>query len=170
MNRLSHFQQAVVSLTIRFAVRGLPATQGSKKIVWPKGRDFPEAYLVDANATSLKDWRSAVRTAAAFAWRGQPLEGPLAVRQVFYFLRPASQARLERLCPWRWRTPDAEKLARAVADALKGLIWRDDAQVALLGGATRYAAGAHLPGGEGAVRRLDNGGRTGVVSSRVEPA
>ena len=35
MNRLVPSRQAIVSLTIRFAVRGLPATQGSKKIIWP---------------------------------------------------------------------------------------------------------------------------------------
>lgn len=139
---------------VRFAVRGVAATQGSKKIIWPKGRGVAEAYLVDANPRDLKDWRSAVRTAASFAWNAQPLEGPVSASMTFYFLRPASQTRLERLCPWRWRTPDAEKLARAVADACTGVLWRDDAQICLLVIEKRYALGAHLPGVEVTVSPL----------------
>lgn len=146
--------QAPPAPVIRFRVRGQPTPQGSKKIIWPKGRDVAEAYLVDDNPTTLKEWRRACHTACSFVFRGQPFTGPLAVRMVFYFIRPAGHTRLQRLVPWRHQTPDVEKIARAVNDALKGLAWVDDAQVSLLVVAKRYAEGDHLPGVEVTIRSL----------------
>ena len=131
---------------IVFRVRGEPASQGSKRAFVPRGQN--RAVVVDDNPKSLKSWRAAVHAAASAAYDGQPLDGPLGLRLTFYFVRPKSHSRRESSCPWRWQRPDWEKLARAVGDACKGVVWADDAQVAEAHVSKRYAEGEHLPGVE----------------------
>lgn len=56
------------------------------------------------------------------------------VRLVFTFPRPASKTRKRGENPPYPKTgkPDADNLAKAVLDALNGLAWNDDSQVAIL--------------------------------------
>jgi len=89
-----------------------------------------------------------VRLAAARVRQGGPLECPLAVRMLLLFPRPG-RLRWKTLpmprCPHTTR-PDAENVAKAVLDALTGLLWVDDAQVFDLRVKKLYAAGEEQAG------------------------
>ena len=48
----------------------------------------------------------------------------------FFMPRPQSQTRAERLRRFVTKSPDLDKLERAVLDALTAVVWVDDSQVA----------------------------------------
>jgi Holliday junction resolvase RusA-like endonuclease len=115
-------------------VLGEPQPQGSKTIVARKGR----RPVVREDNPDTKPWRQAVAVAALQAMAGRPLrDGPLRLRAVFVFKRPAghwgtgrNEGRLKPSAPLYVRTrPDVDKLLRAIGDALSGIVWRDDALV-----------------------------------------
>ena len=139
---------------ITFTVRGIPAPQGSKRLVpsgrGGRGRGF---HVIEDQNNRVKGWRSDVRDAAREAMGGQrPLEGPVAIELVFRHRRPKGHylpANSRRPRPelrddaalWPAGPPDIDKLARSILDALTGLVFDDDAQVVDLGLAKRYADG-----------------------------
>lgn len=118
-----------MSDSLEFNVIGLPSPQGSKRAFVNKhtGR----AAIVDANPAPLRDWRSAMRQAAADAMGdtcAPYFTGPVAVRLTFRLPRPASVKR-----DWPSVPPDVDKLARAALDALTQVgVWEDDARVVQL--------------------------------------
>lgn len=121
----------------RFTVPGKPVPQGSKTAIPTRGRPV----LVEGNRAKLKPYRSLVAMACAEAMQGaELLVGPVALKLFLYFPRPLAhyvagkrERGLRADAPWRVATrPDAEKVARAVCDALTGVAFRDDAQVAEL--------------------------------------
>jgi Holliday junction resolvase RusA-like endonuclease len=108
-----------------FQVYGIPAPQGSKKLVTPKGR---RPQLVDANQVSLRSWRSEVVACAQAGWEGPPMDGPLQLTARFVFPRPKS---LRKGVVLKDTKPDLDKLVRSVMDALTSArLIRDDARVA----------------------------------------
>lgn len=109
-------------MAVSFSVEGVPAPKGSK-VVW-RGR------LVEDNKRTMP-WVRDIRTAALAAMRGRspfPVRAPVAVQLVFALRRPASA----RNRPAPSVRPDGDKLARAVLDALTGVVYADDAQVVSL--------------------------------------
>lgn len=137
---------------VTFSVRGIPQSQGSKRAFIPRGSK--RAVVVENNA-KLRPWRADVVAAASAAYSAQPVAGPVALRCVFYFERPKSHTRKQQAAPWKDTKPDLSKLVRGVEDALKGLIWGDDAQVVQAVSEKRYAEGEHLPGVEVTVGRIE---------------
>lgn len=115
-----------------FTVYGLPAPQGSKRVVGhakPKpGRKHGRALLVESSA-KVKPWRAAVELAARRAL-GELMQydGPLVYRMTFTLPKPKSAPKTRRT--WPDRMPDLSKLQRSTEDALttSGL-WADDARV-----------------------------------------
>lgn len=113
---------------IEFTVAGVPAPQGSKvRTAWGMREDNP----------ATKPWRSAVAWEATAAMAGAaPMAGPLELAALFYFPRPKSHYRtgkhadiLKDSAPFYCATkPDADKLLRAIGDALTGIVFRDDSQ------------------------------------------
>lgn len=128
---------------VEFTVLGLPAPQGSKMVVQQKGR---RPRVIEDNPDT-KPWRQAVAAAALAAMDGRQLRsGPLQLRAVFVFPRPAGQfgtgrnhGRLKPSAPLYCRTrPDVDKLLRAVGDALTGIVFRDDAQLVIVQAEKHY--------------------------------
>jgi Holliday junction resolvase RusA-like endonuclease len=83
----------------------------------------------------LHAWRSAVATSAVKA--GIKIsEGDVAIKIIAYWVRPQCHVTSEGLprksCPPRPRYADCDKLARAICDALAGIAYRNDRQVAVL--------------------------------------
>jgi len=125
-------------------VDGDPVPQGSKNAV-AAGR------VVEVSAARLKPWRDAIAWRATQArnaagvWR--PASGPVELGVVFR-LRcdrggvPGAAATV---------TPDVDKLLRAVLDALSGVAYADDRQVADVRAVKRWAAAGERPGVEIAV-------------------
>ena len=88
--------------------------------------------VVDANAKS-RPWKTLVSESAARVHSGPLLEGPLAVEFLFQVPRPQGhfgKRGLLRSAPaFPTVRPDVLKLARAVEDALTGVLYRDDSQI-----------------------------------------
>jgi len=76
-------------------------------------------------------FKACVRLAAAQAFDGPPLSGPLRVDAEFVFPRTKSQFWKRKPMPrmLHAKKPDRDNLDKSVLDALNGLLWIDDAQV-----------------------------------------
>ncbi|MGH7129690.1 MAG: RusA family crossover junction endodeoxyribonuclease [Planctomycetaceae bacterium] len=131
---------------ITIEVFGKPQPAGSKRSLVPVDR-HGEPYrkagrivvsTVDDNPRA-KDWQRIVADAAARTCTGPPLTGPLSVSMTFFRTRPKSHygsgrnsGVLKASAPAHpTNRPDLLKLARAVEDALTGIVWCDDAQVVI---------------------------------------
>lgn len=120
----------------QFFVQGLPATQGSKR---PLRNQYTGKIVCVDSCKRLKPWRQDVREAAlCHVERGEALhEGPVHLHLVFYLPRPKGDygsgknaGILKGSAPrHHLKKPDLTKLSRAVEDAMKGVMWKDDSQV-----------------------------------------
>lgn len=125
---------------LSFTVHGQPATAGSKRGFYnAKAR---RVIITDDSAKS-RPWKAQVADKAAEAMAGEDLlQGPLAAAFAFYVPRPKGHfgAKGVRASapPFPAVKPDVLKLARAVEDALTGIVWRDDAQIVQETIAKRY--------------------------------
>ena len=131
----------------------------------PQGEPRPRATVVGGKPrmyVPVNPWRKAV---AQVAKESAPrlMEGPLAVRIACYFKRPKRLMR--RRDPegpvLHIAKPDSDNLAKAVLDALNGVLYYDDCQVAELVVRKYYcpkatdAPGAAAPGAAIEVRELE---------------
>jgi crossover junction endodeoxyribonuclease RusA len=130
-----------LSKAVTFRVDGTPAPKGSTRAFVIKGR----AVTTEANKHT-RPWAALVKDAAresagpsiVFA-RGVPV----CLKAVFTLPRPAS---LPKRVADHTKKPDLDKLARAIKDALTGIVWQDDSQVTALVIAKRYAAAEERAG------------------------
>jgi Holliday junction resolvase RusA-like endonuclease len=130
-------------MQIEFFVAGKPAPGGSKKgFVNPRtGR-----VVIQDDCDRNGPWMARVAYFARRAYQGEPLEGPVQLHLRFSFLRPKSHYRTGKhsaeLRPdapiFHTSKPDTTKLTRAAEDALKGITWKDDSQVAYQTAEKRY--------------------------------
>lgn len=107
---------------VAFFVAGTPIPKGSTRSFIPKG--WNRAITTAAN-TKTKPWQQAVGSIAAEVYRGELIQGAVALDLRFLFLRPKSAKKRTYLTV----KPDLGKLARTIEDALTGTIYRDDAQI-----------------------------------------
>lgn len=129
-----------------FTVLGRPAPQGSKTYLG-RGRFKEQSNYVSA-------WRNDVRNAAMLAFNGTPLTGPILTSITFIFARPKChyignnpERPLRNNAPfWHVSAPDKDKLERATNDALKGVVWGDDSQVAATLSQKIYSCEGMQPG------------------------
>lgn len=143
---------------LQFYVPGTPRPQGSKR---PFRNQHTGRIQQVESSTKVKPWRADVRAAAQEAIEGDPdaylplWDQPLHVAMNFYFLRPKAhygtgknEGLLKQSAPEHYaQTPDIEKLARAVADALTGIVYADDrriTQLTLFKGWTTNHPGAEI--------------------------
>jgi Holliday junction resolvase RusA-like endonuclease len=124
---------------IEFTVYGKPQPAGSKRAFVKGGR----AIVVD-DAKGSRPWKQEVTGAAVRAMHDAGLttvsdapmpgfDGPLVVTFAFYVDRPKGHYGVRDLKksapPYPIVRPDLLKLARAVEDALTGVVYRDDSQI-----------------------------------------
>lgn len=127
---------------LAFTVLGRPATAGSKVAVpIVRGGERVATRVVESGDRSVKAvWREDVRVAARQAIGGSPdwpCAGPCVVWFVFVRGRPKSHYGRRGGVPYLLVSapaspigrPDLLKTARALEDALSGIVWRDDAQI-----------------------------------------
>jgi Holliday junction resolvase RusA-like endonuclease len=144
---------------VRFSVRGLPVSQGQMTAFVPKG--WNRAVVADKNRKPLEAWRSAIASAATTAMEARqagPTLWPCSVEVVFTFPRLKvhlnSQGKPKTSAPrWKSTKPDIDKTARAVLDALSGVVYLDDSQVARLVVVKRYG---EVPGVDVVVHYLSD--------------
>jgi Holliday junction resolvase RusA-like endonuclease len=144
-------------VTVELLVFGEPMPKGSKTAVVRNGK----ATLLDARRGESRKryelWKTAVAVEARYAMRHSgPLDGPLAIVATFSLRRPKHESRDERTRTWHTVRPDADKLLRAVLDPLSGVVIADDARIAHVVVAKRYAVGR--PGVHITISQLKQGG------------
>lgn len=107
-------------------VAGVPAPQGSKT-------RLAHGAIVESSR-KVGEWRSRVALAVQEALDGaEPTSLPVYLRASFLIARPKSHltatGNLRKGAPLVPGRPDLDKLARAVLDALTGVLYLDDGQV-----------------------------------------
>jgi Holliday junction resolvase RusA-like endonuclease len=127
---------AEVKRRISFTVLGDAKPAGSKRAFAIRRGGVPTGQIAvtDDNPKS-KGWKQDVATTARLTFTGSLLDGPVRIWMAFYRTRPKchygasglSKQGRESVAPTT--KPDVLKLARAVEDALTGIVWRDDAQI-----------------------------------------
>lgn len=119
---------------LTFTVFGVPAPAGSKK-----GFYNPKAnrVIITDDSKRSRPWKAQVSDAAAGAMgeRGL-LDGALLLEVAFFRPRPKGHYKASgglsavgRRQPYPVSKPDLTKLVRALEDALRSIVWRDDALV-----------------------------------------
>lgn len=117
-------------------VAGRPAPQGSK-------RHVGKGILVESSK-AVGPWRELLAFYAAQGYRGPLIDVAVAVQIEFVMPRPAGAPK--RSTPPATKRPDIDKLARAVLDALSGVVWRDDSLIVDLHQTKRIAEIGETPG------------------------
>jgi len=136
--------------TFELFVPGIPKPAGSKRGIALKGKfGFTGRVAVVDACEKSKDWKADVKAFARTAWKGQPLlTGPVVLTLTFYVTRPKwhfgsgkNEGVLKSSAPrLPVVKPDVLKLARAVEDALTGVVWQDDSQITTETLMKRYSA------------------------------
>lgn len=91
-------------------------------------------------------YKATVKHAASEAVT-QPLEGPVAMFVTYILPRPKGKIwkRKRMIREYHTSKPDLDNLDKGTMDALKGLAWRDDAQVCMLDSRKFIASGEESP-------------------------
>ena len=136
-----------IHLSDAMFIPGVPAPQGSAK-AFVVGKIKPHAVVTHDNGRTVP-WRDTIRSHVLMAdpRRNYVIDnpvGPVIVRCEFVMPRPKSLPK--RSTPPHTKRPDTDKLARAVGDALTGLVYTDDSQVVQWVASKRYAAIDEKPG------------------------
>ncbi|HKS46334.1 MAG TPA: RusA family crossover junction endodeoxyribonuclease [Amycolatopsis sp.] len=129
-------------------VAGDPKPQGSKRAL--RNPHSGKIQMIESSK-HVKTWRGDIRDALLDPTGERPrIDGAVRVHLVFVMPRPKNHFRTGRNAhllrdsapEYPTGTPDADKLARAVLDAIGSAgVWRDDAQVIDLHATKRYAGG-----------------------------
>lgn len=121
---------------VTFFVPGIPIPKGSAKAFMLKGMKHP--VVMQDNNERQRPWASAIGYAAQQTGIELQKSGAIALKLTFYMPRPSAHYRagdrskgLKVTAPlYHTKTPDLDKLVRCVKDALTGVVWHDDSQVA----------------------------------------
>lgn len=106
--------------TTELFIPGDPVPKGRPRVVYTRGR--VRGYTPD----KTRSWESGARLAIAAAYVRQPvLRGPISMEIDVLLERPASTPR--RLHPAV--RPDWDNYAKAVCDAMAGIVYEDDGQI-----------------------------------------
>ena len=137
---------------IEFRVHGIPRPQGSKRHV---GRG-----IMVESSRHVHQWRNDVMSAAAAAFKGEPIADAVQLEIMFFFPRPKGHygtgRNADKLKPSAPELPtsrsygDTTKLARSTEDAISECsgypVLKDDSQVTDLICRKRYACAVNPPG------------------------
>ncbi len=112
---------------LSFVVHGTPIPQGSMKGFAFKRRTGTVGVALTSDNKKTRPWKDSVASAAREAWDEAPTDDAISLTMEFAFMPPKSSR-----VPHKTTKPDIDKLARAVMDALTGVVYRDDSQVVAL--------------------------------------
>lgn len=121
---------------IRIVVPGQPVAKGRHRVAVINGR--AHAYT----PAKTVNYEASVAFAGKGAMVGKDLlEGPLSVTLFAHFMTPK---RGKKAGDYHTARPDADNIAKAANDALNGIVWRDDSQVASMQIIKTYADSPQL--------------------------
>jgi Holliday junction resolvase RusA-like endonuclease len=124
---------------VSFQVFGIAQPKGSTKAFIPKGWTRP---IITTDNPKSKGWQQLVAEQAQSVARAGLFTGPVVLTVTFRMPRPQS---LPRRVLHHTKKPDLDKLVRSTKDALKGILYRDDAQVVDLHARKVYVAIGSAP-------------------------
>ena len=108
-----------------FVVYGIPVPQaraGRRHYLDAVGNPRSNAF----DPTKSKDWKNTIGWQVRSEYSGKPHLGPVVMDAYFYLPRPK---RLRKNLLVHTKKPDRDNLLKALKDALKGIIYKDDSQV-----------------------------------------
>jgi Holliday junction resolvase RusA-like endonuclease len=113
-----------------FFVPGLPIAQPRHRVGVFRGH--ARTYLPASHPVNA--FKALVQLKAAEVMKGAMMDGPVRMELAYFFPRPASMTKKRGnnqlvACV---KKPDCDNLAKSVADALNGIAYKDDAQIAEL--------------------------------------
>lgn len=122
-----------MSQPFTLTVYGTPAAAGSKRAFPLGGKPGGRPIIVDANKKAAP-WKNIIAQHAGIAMAGrEAFRGPIQAVFCFYVRRPKGHTGKRGLLPsapaFPAVKPDVLKLARAVEDALSGIVYHDDALI-----------------------------------------
>ena len=132
-------------MRIDCTVQGRPIPQGSLRSFANKNT----GGIVTPQQPKVLKWRGDVRQAVEARYPGlEPREDAFTVSLSFYFRRPKSHTNSKGVLKWNaplWHTqsPDTDKLVRSILDALTGVVWHDDKQVAFINASKYWSSHDH---------------------------
>lgn len=123
---------------ITITIPGVPVAKGRPKAV-RMGKKGIRMYT----PTKTASYEATCRTFAMVAMAGRaPLRGPLLVTFFLYMPIPSSlsmKKQVELNGKPHVKKPDASNIVKAVEDALNGIVWHDDSQIAHLSAQKVYS-------------------------------
>jgi crossover junction endodeoxyribonuclease RusA len=128
---------------LTFRVYGVPLPKGNLRPFVRAVRGMKVAIVTESNR-NVKGWQQLIAEAASHALQTYPeadrcmFAHGVRVSAAFYLPRPKRLSRRGVFVP-HCVTPDVDKLARAVLDALQGVAYHDDKQVTALEARKYYA-------------------------------
>lgn len=137
----------------RFVVHGLPVAQ-------PRPRFTKKGYAYTPAKHPVNEWKRLVELAALEGGPFEPIESsePLALTIDFQMPRPKNKTWKTRPMPQHWhvRRPDIDNLCKSTIDAMTGICFQDDNQVAQLTTSKYVAEGVTEPLAMITIRIMDN--------------
>jgi len=142
--------------SIAFTVPAVPVAQPRPRATLAPGGESARMHEVthiknantgDRKAHPIVAFKATVRLTAQGIFKGAPLEGPLRLNVLFVMPRPGNMIWQRRPMPraLHEKRPDLDNLAKSTKDALTGILWRDDSQIAILNARKVIAAGDEQP-------------------------
>lgn len=110
-------------MTFSCRVLGYPVPQGR-----PRAFKTPQGFVRVYDPENSRDWKRTVQSQVIAEWpRGiPPFDGAVSLDLVFFLPRPKS---LPKKVLHHTKRPDLDNLTKAIQDAVRGIVYRDDAQV-----------------------------------------
>ena len=141
--RAPQFMRNTEKRQIEFMVPAIPIAQPRARATSMGGH----ARVYEPKDHPIATFKANVRMAAANAFSGAPLAGPLRVDCLFVFPRPKALVWSKREMPRvrHVKKPDNDNLLKACCDALNGLLWQDDCQACEMVATKWIAAGDEQP-------------------------
>lgn len=132
---------------IRFVIPCVPVAQPRQRhrVLEVRGRTFAQNYTPRNHPVNA--FKASVQMAVAQAFSGAPMSGPVALWVKFVMPRPQRLQWKTRQMPRQPHTskPDVDNLAKALKDAMTGLVWRDDSQICHIEASKCIASGSESP-------------------------
>ena len=117
---------------IKFTVYGDAKPKGSTRSFVVNGK-----AVTTTNNPNATEWQRIVAVSAQqYRPKGGPLQGAVALGVKFYFSRPKSVSEKKR--PHHTVKPDLDKLIRNIGDALKGVMYAEDARIVRITAEKQY--------------------------------
>jgi Holliday junction resolvase RusA-like endonuclease len=143
--------------TIAFKVPSVPVAQPRQRTrVMNLGGKFAAQNYTPTDSP-VNAFKASVAKAAAEAYAGTPLAGPLRLAVTFVFPRPKALTRKRSENPrvWAPKKPDVDNLIKSFCDALNGRLWVDDAQIVSVAARKKFASADEQPCVEAEILELE---------------